>query len=158
MNNYREAYDNYYKNINKRSNIKNNENNNLFPIKNRKIMYGNNNEVNNILSKAYWIKRVSRELIGSMVLIVLFFGLKYSPLEGTKNIYIKCENLLNTNLTYNQSIEALKTIEVGTFKGENFNMNGITFEDLKSDNLKKEFQEAMNYIKNNSFKVEEKEL
>ncbi|MBE6071305.1 MAG: hypothetical protein E7208_05045 [Clostridium butyricum] len=158
MNNYREAYDKYYRNINKQSNVKIDENKNIFSIKNKERIYRDKNEVNNILSKKYWIKRANREIIGAMVLIALFGVLKYTPLEGTKNIYTKCKNLLNTTLTYDQSIDTLKSIDVGTFKGELFNMNGLTFEDFKSDNFKKEFQEAINYIKNNSFKIEEKEL
>ena len=65
---------------------------------------------------------------------------------------------MNTNLTYDQSVDILKGIEIGTFKGQNFNINGFTFDNLKKENVKKEFIDCMNYIKDNSFKVEEKEI
>lgn len=153
MNDYKAAYENYYRNINKKSNLKIQEERerNLFPIKNREINYKKNDSFQNILSKEYWIKCITRQTIASMIIILFLFGVKCLPLEYTKSLYVKCRNTLNTDLTYNQSIEVLKDIKIGTFKGKDFNIDGFTFDDLKKENIKKEFLEYNDYIKNNSF-------
>lgn len=158
MNDYREAYENYYRNINKKTNVNIQEDKSSFWSKNKVKNYRSNNKIEGLVSKEYWIKRVERELAGSAVIIVILFGLKCFPSEGTTSLYIKCKNILNTNLTYDQSVDILKGIEIGTFKGQNFNINGFTFDNLKKENVKKEFIDCMNYIKDNSFKVEEKEI
>lgn len=158
MNDYRVAYENYYRNINKKTNVNIQEDKNSFWSKNKMKNRGSNNKIEELVSKEYWIKRFEREMVGSAVIIVVLFGLKCFPAEGTTSLYIKCKNILNTNLTYDQSIDVLKGIEIGTFKGKNFNINGFTFDNLKKENMKKEFIDCMSYIKNNSFRIEEKEI
>lgn len=158
MNDYRAAYENYYRNINKKTNVNINEDKSSLRPKKKEKNYRSNNKIEDLVSKEYWIKRLEREMAGSAVIIVVLFGLKCVPSEGVTSIYTKCKNILNTNVTYDQSIDILNGIEIGTLKGQNFNINGFTFDNLKKENMKKEFIDCMNYIKNNSFKIEEKEI
>lgn len=158
MNDYRVAYENYYRNINKKTNVNIQEDKSSFRSKNKVKNYTSNNKIESLLSKEYWIKRVEREVAGAAAIIVVLLGLKCFPSEESTSLYIKCKNILNTNLTYDQSIDILKGVEIGTFKGQNFNINGFTFDNLKKENIKKEFINCMNYIKNNSFEIEEKEI
>lgn len=67
MNDYREAYENYYRNINKKTNVNIQEDKSSFWSKNKVKNYRSNNKIEGLVSKEYWIKRVEREVALSLI-------------------------------------------------------------------------------------------
>ena len=87
----------------------------------------------------------SVSVLSQSVLIGLDEVLKLNCTYEISDGYLKLDICL---LYTSQSIDVLKGIEIGTFKGKNFNINGFTFDNLKKENMKKEFIDCMSYIKN----------
>lgn len=138
MSDYRSAYERYYKNINNAARGKK-DNNKYLPLSDSFIGpksmrgAGSNDGQGN-----YLIKRIIRELIGATLLLVIFFGLKFIPLEQVRNIHSISKQAVSQNFDYDKSIETFSYINIGNFK----------LDDLRTENLKVKASEFINYLKN----------
>lgn len=154
MGNYTSAYEEYYKNLNNKSMHKESEkkhpflnkssNNNLKSVSNEQISY---------FTKNYWIKRIERELIGSLILLSCFIGLKYTNVQDVNKFYILCKQAVASEFNYDKSIEDFNSIEIGAFKTKDVRIGMFKFEDLKYENLKENiehFKEYLNTLKGES--------
>ena len=156
MGNYTSAYEEYYKNLNKKTMNRESEkkyffnksnNNNLKQVANEQISY---------FTKNYWIKRIERELIGSLILLLCFIGLKYTKVQNMDKFYILYKQAVVSEFNYDKSIEAFNSIEIGNFKTKDVRIGMFKFEDLKYENLKENmehFKEYLNTLKGESIKV-----
>ncbi len=153
MGSYRSAYEEYYKNINNTE--KGKKDKNKCSILGRKIdnsintKYGANVKNNDTMTNVL-IKRVTKELTGATILLLFFFGLKYTPSTQVQQMHNNCKQLLNQNFNYNEYIETLNTIQIGNVKGRDLKIGNFTFDDLKIENLKSRTSNFMEYLKNNS--------
>lgn len=150
MDNYKSAYENYYKNIN---NV--NKDRNKFVAKDKRnnittsLKYGSNKKnEDNIMN--YLIKRITRELTGSIVLLLFFIGLKYIPLSQVEDMYVKCKQTLNYNFSYNDCVNAISMIKIGNIEGKDMNIKNFTMDDFKIEDLKTKASNFVDYIKQNS--------
>ena len=146
MGNYASAYEEYYKNLNNKS--RDNERKSSSPFKNR----SNNNFMMNsdkgdkYFTKAYWIKKIERQLAGSLVLISCFIGLKYSGVQNINKLYILCRQSILSPFNYDESIEAFNSIEIGSFRVRDIRIGQFKVEDLKYENLKKGIENFKEYL------------
>lgn len=153
MNNYRSAYENYYKNINNRAKGKQ-DSIRYSPLgKNRddliKSPYGisRSSEFN---FKEFCVKRIMRELIGAAILLLVFVGLKYIPVNQVRQVHDTCKEVLNQQFNYDESIEAFNNAEVGNFKMKDLKIGDLSLEDFKSNSLKVKTSNFIEYLKNKS--------
>ena len=151
MGNYASAYEEYYKNINNKSKdkqfksgkhfSKNNESNNYMSRADERIKY---------CTKDYWIKRIERELAGSLVLLSCFMLLKYANVPSINGLYFWCRNAVVSDFNYDESIEAFNSMEIGGYKTKDFRSGSFKIEDLKYENLKTgwdNFKEYLNQLR-----------
>lgn len=149
MGNYRSAYEEYYKNINKKTNDK--EHSKYLPLdKNIDVSLRNKETEKKYFTKRYWIKRFEREIAGALILVTLFAGLKYIKINEVQKIHIICKQSLMQNFDYDSSIEAFNNVEIGTFKIRDAKIGDFKVEDLKFENLKLKMNNFINYIRNQS--------
>ncbi|AQS08547.1 hypothetical protein CLOBY_06570 [Clostridium saccharobutylicum] len=153
MNNYRSAYENYYKNINNRAKGKQ-DSIRYSPLGKKrddliKSPYGisKSSEFN---FKQFFVKRIMRELIGAAILLLLFVGLKYIPANQVSQVHNTCKEVLNQQVNYDESIDAFNNVEVGNFKMKDLRIGDFTLEDFKSNNLKVRTSNFIEYLKNRS--------
>lgn len=147
MGNYASAYEEYYRNINNKYKDK--------EIRNTK-KFSRNHEINNYKSHAdghiryftkdYWIRRIERELTGSLVLLSCFMLLKYTNIQNINGLYLWCRNAVVSEFNYDQSIEAFNAIEIGGYKAKDFRIGSFKIDDLKSENLKAELDNFKEYL------------
>ena len=153
MSSYRSAYENYYKNINNAVKRKKDKNKyfNLGKKDDNAISskYGINIKYNDTMINAL-IKRIIRELTGATILLLFFVLLKYIPATQFKEMHIKCKETLEQNFNYNDSIDALNTIQIGNIQGKDLKIGNLTTEDFKIDNLKTKASNFMEYLKSNN--------
>ena len=153
MSSYRSAYENYYKNINNAVKRKKDKNKyfNLGKKDDNAISskYGINIKYNDTMINAL-IKRIIRELTGATILLLFFVLLKYIPVTQFKEMHIKCKETLEQNFNYNDSIDALNTIQIGNIQGKDLKIGNLTTEDFKIDNLKTKASNFMEYLKSNN--------
>lgn len=132
MANYRYAYEEYYKNINKQGNK------NYYSLgkKNNAIVNTRINEIKYFTAK-YWTKKIIIQLIGSFSILTFFIGLKYIKIDNVQNAYAWCKGCISEQVTY----EDIKEINV-----ENFNIENLKFESVKQhaekfiESFKEEFK------------------
>jgi hypothetical protein len=153
MSSYRSAYENYYKNINNTEKGKK-DNNNYFSLGKKTdnsigSKYGGDMKHNDNMTTRF-IKRIISELVGATLLLLLFFALKYIPSNQVNGMHIQFKQTLENNFNYNESIDALNTIQIGNAKGQELNIGNFTTEDLKIENLKLRASNFIDYIKGNS--------
>lgn len=140
MSSYRSAYEEYYKNINNAVSGKNNKNKNSnFSKRNsnaNRSKYGidlkNHETIMNIVTK-----RFIKELTGATILLMFFAGLKCIPTDQVKEMYIKCKQTLNYNISYNDCVNTINTMQMMDEKGT----------ELKIGSLKEEAYNFIEYIK-----------
>ncbi len=151
MGNYSSAYEEYYKNINNKSITK--ESGNRGPFLNRGVNNTQSNKFQSCnaeeiyyFSKDYWIRRIERELAGSLALLACFMGLKYTNIKNVQDFYKWCKQNVVSEFNYDQSVEVLNSMEIGTFKTKDFKIGTFEIEDLKSENLKTEMKNFKEYI------------
>lgn len=147
MSDYRSAYENYYKNINKAVNGKNN----IYSKRDKKADNSISSKYSiNLKSKdgikEVLIKRVITELTGALMLLLFFVGLKYIPVDQVKELHIKCKETLEQEFNYNGAIDAFNK----TYIGKDLRISNFTAEDLKIEKLKAKAAEFIEYIKSNS--------
>ena len=147
MGNYSSAYEEYYKNINNKSSDNESTKNYSFNNKSRSDSFNmNTNDKSRYLTKNYLIKRVERELAGSLVLVSCFMALKYTNIKDVNNFYILCKQALASELNYDQSIEAFNSIEIGDFKTRDIRIGNFKIEDLKYENVKQNMENFKVYL------------
>ena len=139
MSDYRSAYEKYYKNINNVANGKR-EGNKYFSLTGRSnseisSRYSGGARLNN--NGNYLVKRIIRELIGAMLLLVIFFGMKVIPLTQVKEAYNLSKQTLSQNFDYDKCIETFGDMTIGDFK----------VQDIKSNNIKAKVGQFMDYLK-----------
>ncbi len=149
MNDYRYAYENYYRNLNKDSKIIENKRTDLKGL--RRIKRKSNSNEKNIQ------KIFVRQLCGAFAVVSCFTLLKYIPLTGTQYIYKKSKEIINNNATYDGAIEAVKSINIGEYSMAAANINGVTLDDLKEKPLKEKLMKYYKDIKEQSY-YKEKQL
>lgn len=147
MGNYASAYEEYYRNLNRKAREKD-----LGNRKNLSNNHGSNNfmthadDKTRYFTKNYWIKRIERELAGSLFLILCFMGLKYTHIQNIHDFYLWCRGAVVSEFNYDESIEAFNSIEIGDFKARDFRLGTFKIEDLKSENLKSYMENFKEYI------------
>lgn len=158
MGNYSSAYEEYYKNINNKSRTKESSNKNPF-LNNRAIKILNNKTqhsgIENVdyFSKDWLIRKVEMELVLSLALLIFFMGLKYTGVKSVQEFYKWCKYNVVSEFNYDQSIEVLNSIEIGTFKTNDIKIGEFDIEDLKYENLKigvENFKSYLNQIQRKS--------
>lgn len=158
MGNYSSAYEEYYKNINNKSITKESSNKNPF-LNNRASKILNNKTKHNgtenmdYFSTDYFIKRVEMKLFLSLALLISFMGLKYTGIKSVQEFYKWCKHNVVSEFNYDQSIEVINSIEIGTFKINEIKIGEFDIEDLKYENLKtgvKNFKSYLNQIQKKS--------
>lgn len=157
MGNYASAYEEYYKNINNRSRDNEQRKNSFFRNNktNNDFMMHSDNKIR-YFTKSYWIKRLERELAGSLVLLSCVAGLKYSNNQEMNKFYVLSKQTIMSQFDYDQSIEAFNSIEIGNFKVRDVRIGQFKVEDLKYENLKKSienFKEYLNQTKEKSMEI-----
>ncbi|MBE6063138.1 MAG: hypothetical protein E7207_06235 [Clostridium butyricum] len=150
MSNYRSEYEEYYKNINNKSN--NNQKLRYLPISkkggNHIYDVGRNDEQVKYFSKDYWIKRLIMELSGSLILLTIFMGLKYIKNDYVQRAYILSKAVITSSFNYDATIEAFNNYKFGTLKIKEINIGSFTVEDLKSDKISIRINSFIEYLKN----------
>jgi hypothetical protein len=150
MSDYRSAYENYYKNINKT--IKDNSNRYLTKDKKADNFIGSKYCIDlksKDKIKEVLIKRIITELTGALILLLFFSGLKYIPVAQVKEIHIKCKETLEKDFNYDGAIDAFNQMYIGKIQGKDLRIGGFKAEDLKIENLKAKSADFMEYIKMN---------
>ena len=141
MSDYRSAYERYYKNINNTAKGKKERNNYLslgsINDRNTNSRFGIGEGINNKPGH-YLVRRIIRELIGSTLLLVIFFGMKVIPLTQVNEAYNLSKQVLSEPFDYDECIETFSDVTIGDFK----------VEDIKSNNIKAKVSQFMDYLKN----------
>lgn len=150
MNNYRSAYENYYKNINKIAKGTNTKNLTRDSKVNSYISskYGINLNSKDTIKETL-IKRVITELTGATVLLLFFTGLKYIPVSQVNELHIKCKQTLEEDFNYNRAIDVLNGMYIGNIQGKDLSIENFTAEDFKIENLRMKAANFIEYIRNN---------
>lgn len=73
-------------------------------------------------------------------------GLKYTNIKNVQDFYKWCKQNVVSEFNYDQSVEVLNSMEIGTFKTKDFKIGTFEIEDLKSENLKTEMKNFKEYI------------
>lgn len=140
MSDYRSAYERYYKNINNTANGKK-ESNKYLPLSSRNdssmnLKYGTRAKISS--QGNYFVKRMIRELVGAMLLLVIFFGMKFIPLNQVQEVYTISKQTLTQTFDYDKCIETFSYVKIGNFK----------LEDMKKNNIKLKVSQFVDYLKN----------
>lgn len=151
MSDYRSAYENYYKNINKAVKGKNN----IYSKRDKKADNSISSKYSiNLKSgdgvKEVLIRRVITELTGALILLLFFVGLKYIPAAHVKELHIECKEALEQEFNYNGAIDAFNKTYIGKIQGKDLRIGNFTAEDLKIEKLKAKAAEFIEYINSNS--------
>ena len=146
MNDYRAAYENYYRNINKHPRVEKNINSR----EKKKINISSS-------SKSNFEKFLLKQVFGALMVLFYFSALKYIPVNNVQYIYNQSRNLIIKNVTYDDMIEGIKTVNIGGHTAGDINVNGITIDDFKEKPIKEKISQCFNYF-NQGNKNEEKQV
>ena len=158
MTDYRSEYERYYKNINRSVSQKVSKKHLFSSFRDKSSL--NLPYVNKGYGGADYSSRSDRlvrtfirQLEISLVLLVFVFGLKALPTPETSYVLNGTKYYLNIPFEYDQTIDAMNQMDVAGFKIENLHL-----ENLKSQNIKNNLSEFMEYLRNvknmNNVKVE----
>lgn len=100
MGNYNSQYENYYRNLTNRR--RNHDG----------YSYGSSNSSSFRLDKNYFLRRITRELIGVFVLFLFVIACKTIVTPETKSIYDYSKEMLKVNYDYNKAIATVKEIDL----------------------------------------------
>lgn len=158
MTDYRSEYERYYKNINRSISQK----------QSKKYLFSGFRDRSSLnlpyASREYGgadyssrsdrlVRKFIRQLEVSLALLAFVFGLKALPTPETSYVLNGTKYYLNMPFEYDQTIDAMNQMDVAGFKIENLHL-----ENLKSQNIKNNLSEFMEYLKNvkdmNNVKVE----
>ena len=149
MNDYRAAYENYYRNINNHHKTEKNISSVGNTTRNRSRRSSTDFNVEKIFFK---------HIIGASIVLAYFSALKYIPLNNVQYIYFQSKNLMNKSMTYDDMIEGIKNINIGGYTAAAININGFTIDDLKEKSIKEKLLQCFNYINESNKNNEEKQL
>ncbi|GAA0077299.1 hypothetical protein UT300005_16770 [Clostridium sp. CTA-5] len=136
MSDYRSEYEKYYKNIMKQG--KNTNVKTYLPSKTKNTSLNNiyGSRGNEVKSKSTTLTtKFIRQLIASLMLLILIFSFKVIPLSKAKQLYIISKNMINQNINYSNVIQTINT--------------------LKSLNVKEKAEEYMNVFKTKTKEIGE---
>ena len=149
MNDYRAAYENYYRNINNNPKVEKN----IRSVENIRRTKSRHGSTDFNVEKIFF-----KQFIGALMVLVYFSALKYIPLNNVQYIYSQSKNLMNKSMTYDDMIEGIKNINIGGYTAAAININGFTIEDLKEKSIKEKLSQCFNYINGSNKNNEEKQL
>lgn len=149
MNDYRAAYENYYRNINNNPKVEKN----IRSVENIRRTKSRHGSTDFNVEKIFF-----KQFIGASMVLVYFSALKYIPLNNVQYIYSQSKNLMNKSMTYDDMIEGIKNINIGGYTAAAININGFTIEDLKEKSIKEKLSQCFNYINGSNKNNEEKQL
>lgn len=149
MNDYRAAYENYYRNINNHPKVEKN----IRSVENIRRTKSRHGSTDFNVEKIFF-----KQFIGASMVLVYFSALKYIPLNNVQYIYSQSKNLMNKSMTYDDMIEGIKNINIGGYTAAAININGFTIEDLKEKSIKEKLSQCFNYINGSNKNNEEKQL
>ena len=147
MNDYRDAYENYYRNLNKPSHVVEKR---LSRNYNKSINIRRQADKGEINIQKIFINHVC----GACIILASYTLLKYIPLDNCQYIYKKSREVINSNVTYDGTIEAVKKINIGKYSMADANIKGFTLDDLKEKALKEKLSKCFEYIEDQGYDKE----
>ena len=149
MNDYRAAYENYYRNINNNHKIEKSEH----------LREDRQRNINRYGSPKFNVEKLFLEqVIGASIVLFYFSALKYIPLNNVQYIYLQSKSLFIKNMTYDDIIDGIKDINIGGYTAANININGFTIDDLKEKPIKERISQCISYFNQSNENNEEKQL
>ena len=101
MGNYNSQYEDYYSSLRKKSGTGN------YPYHNINYSGGDNK----IFQGKYWTRRITRDLIGVLVLFVFIIGCKVISVPQTQIVYSYSKEVINQNYDYVGLKEKIRTVD-----------------------------------------------
>lgn len=146
MTDYRSEYERYYKNINSSSGNSESKRHLFSRVRNSDysgIAYNGRNSYMSYEGGGRYAKILIRQLEASLILLVMFVGLKSAPLPQVQRVHQKAKFFINQTFEYDTTIDVMSNMEVGGFQ-----MSNLHLENLKSQNIKSSFYNFIDYMKN----------
>ena len=146
MTDYRSEYERYYKNINSSSGSSKRKKPLFSRLKSRdysEVSYSGRNSYMSYDKGGKVVKILIRQLEASLILLVIFVGLKSAPSSQVQKVHQKAKFFINQTFEYDTAIDAMSNMEVGGFQMQNLHL-----ENLKSQNIKSSFYNFIDYMKN----------
>lgn len=146
MTDYRSEYERYYKNINGSHSSRESTRHLFSRSKNRDsigISYSGRNSYMSYDKRGNIAKLLIRQLEGSLILLVIFVGLKAAPSPQVQSVREKAKFFINQTFEYDAAIDTMNNMDVAGFKMQNLHL-----ENLKSQNIKNAFYGFIEYMKN----------
>ncbi len=135
MGSYRVQYENYYRGLNSRGS---------YSGYGRKTT-GNNVRIIPVLNKEYFIKRLTRELIGVFILFIFVLICRYVNTPQTKAAYSYSKTIVNKNFDYKNFYSLVASVNLSTVK-EKINELSIYFNKQLNGGEGLKDSIALNYI------------
>jgi murein DD-endopeptidase MepM/ murein hydrolase activator NlpD len=134
MGNYNSEYESYYNSLRKSSNTR------YFPSYNKRI---NNNSMGKGKGN-YWLSRITRDLVGVLILFIIVLSCKLIVTPKTQAVYNYSKQILNQNYEYTNLKEKCKNIDIKNFQDKITNIieeirSKVTGTETVDNKIKNEF-------------------
>lgn len=146
MGNYNSQYEDYYSSLRKKSSIGN------YPYHNINYSDGDNK----IFHRKYWIRRITRDLIGVLILFTFIIGCKLIVNPQTKVVYSYSKEVINRNYDYGTLKEKIKNIDYNKLQNKITNLieqikSKIEGNESAAQKIKNEFVLPVNGVETSAY-------
>lgn len=146
MGNYNSQYEDYYSSLKKKNRIRNSP-----------YQHMGYNSIDTRKPKGkYWFRRITRDLIGVLILFLFIIGCKILVTPETQNVYNYSKNVLNQNFNYEDLMEKAKTVDLTKLQGKFTNIiqqirSKITGNQSATTKIKNEFIVPVNGVETSDY-------